>query len=72
MLGENDTMSRQTLREIMYELPEDLFEFEIEGVHLMEPDLDWLIVAPEADPAARGGKIDPGLEALDARPASAA
>ena len=73
MLAGSDTMTRRTLRDLMYELPDDLLEFEIEGVHLLHPDDDWLEAGRPTDLATED---DEGNEAfggdLDARPASAA
>jgi hypothetical protein len=57
MLAESDTLSRRTLRDIMYELPEDLFEFEIEGAHLMQPDPEWLELGRDDD-AAEDEELD--------------
>jgi hypothetical protein len=70
ILGESDTMSRRTLRELMYELPEDLFEFEIEGAHLMQPDPEWLALGREDELADEADEIEPGFGGLDARSAA--
>jgi hypothetical protein len=71
-LAENDTMSRRTLRDMMYELPEDLFEFEIEGAHLMQPDPEWLDLGREVEPADEDDELDSGFGGFDARSAPAA
>ena len=64
MLAENDTMARHTLRDLMYELPDDLIEFEIEGIHPMDIDDEWIAAGRRAEPVVEDDEL--GFGGFDA------
>ena len=55
MLGESETMSRLTLRELMAELPaelpDELYDFELDDPAPLHVDVDWLLASRRAEAA---------------------
>ncbi|HEY3109139.1 MAG TPA: hypothetical protein VGL23_10330 [Chloroflexota bacterium] len=49
MLAEDDTISRLTLRDLMDELPDELYDFELEDARARRIDLRWLVAAGDDD-----------------------
>lgn len=45
MLGESESMSRLTLRDLMDELPDELYDFELDDSGPSPVDVSWLVAA---------------------------